>query len=236
MTASLEAGERDHAGAATLAFGGAALTVCPSGALWWADEATLVVSDLHLGKAERVARRQGLLLPPYDTAETLSRLRAEIERLTPALVVCLGDSFDDSRAADGLEAEARAELTEMAEGREWVWITGNHDPAPVGLGGTVRTELTLGGIAFRHIAAERPSPTPEVSGHYHPKARLTHLGRRIARPCFAAGNGRLILPAFGCYTGGLDMADPVFGRLLGAEARLWLTGARVIALPRRAVL
>jgi len=210
---------------------GARLAALPSGALWWADGGLLAVSDLHLGKSERLARRGGTLLPPYDTTETLARLEADIAAWDPRLVVCLGDSFDDDAAARALPPGAEDRLLRLMSGRRWTWIPGNHDPGPAGLPGTHLAELRHGPLVFRHIA--RPEATAEVSGHYHPKARLCLGGRRIARPCFLVDSARAILPAFGAYTGGLPSDAPVLDALMRADAIAILTGARATALPMR---
>jgi len=210
----------------SLELGAAALTLLPEGAMWWAAAGLLVVSDLHLGKAERMARRTGALVPPYESAETLARLEALTTRLGPAHVLCLGDSFDDLHAARGLAPEIRARLATLMAGRRWTWVLGNHDPGPVEMGGACVAELRLGGLVLRHAAA--PGETrPEVSGHYHPKAGL----RGLRRPAFVTDGRRLILPAFGTYTGGLDAADPAIAGLMGHGARAILTGPTPAALP-----
>ncbi|SFC96675.1 ligase-associated DNA damage response endonuclease PdeM [Tropicimonas isoalkanivorans] len=216
----------------TLSFSltGAMLCAMPSGALWWPEWRLLCVSDLHLGKSERIARRGGGLLPPYDSRDTLSRLDAEIARLDPATVVCLGDSFDDLAAAEALEQEARAWLTRLIAGRAWVWIEGNHDPGPLALDGSHRAELRIGGLCFRHVAAQGAQPG-EVSGHYHPKACLGGGGRRVRRPCFLTDGERLILPAFGTFTGGLDITAPELRALMGPGARAILTGPTPVVFP-----
>ncbi len=205
---------------------GAALEARPAGTLWWPAERLLCVSDLHLGKAGRIARRGGTMLPPYETLDTLHRLAAEIDAVSPETVIALGDSFDDLAAADHLGEDARALLMRLSAGRRWVWIEGNHDAGPVDLPGSHLAELALGPLAFRHIA--RPGAAAgEISGHYHPKARLG--GRRHA--CFLIDGVRAILPAFGTYTGGLDCTDPAFAPLLGPEACAVLTGRRALPVP-----
>jgi DNA ligase-associated metallophosphoesterase len=211
---------------------GARLSARPSGALWWPERGLLTVSDLHLGKAERLARRGGALLPPYDTAETLNRLAGEIAALDPATVLCLGDSFDDLAAGEALPPAEADRLHALMAGRRWIWAEGNHDPGPVALSGAHAADWRDGPLVFRHeAAAEAPAPgEAEVSGHLHPKARLPAGGRRIARPCFVLGENRLILPAFGCYTGGLDVgAAPL--RRLAPEGVALLTGRRVVPAP-----
>ncbi len=206
------------------------LQALPSGALYWPQETLLVVSDLHLGKAERIARRSGQLLPPYEARETLQRLQQVIDATRPDTVVCLGDSFDDLDAAMALNAELVAWLHSLMAGRRWVWIEGNHDPGPLHFGGTHLAQLTLGGLTFRHIA--QPTTTPgEISGHYHPKARLDLHGRKITRPCFLFDQTRLILPAFGTYTGGLYSDTAVLTSLMDADAQAILTGPAPCAIP-----
>jgi len=206
-------------------------TVSPraSGALWLPACRTLVVSDLHLGKAERNARRGGGFWPPYENVETLDRLEREIVALDPACVVTLGDSFDDDACVEGLDDETRARIGGMVAERRWIWVAGNHDPAPSGLGGQSADAVTLGPLTLRHIA--EPGARGEVSGHYHPKASLRVRGRRIARKCFLASAERIVLPAFGAFTGGLDVFHEAFAPLFDRDACVILTGTRVAALP-----
>ena len=211
---------------------GAPVVLRPSGALYWPEEALLCVGDLHLGRAERLARTGAGLLPPYETVDTLDRLAAEVAALDPGCVVCLGDSFDDVAAADGLADEAVTRIGRMAAGRRWVWIAGNHDPGPVDLTGTHRGELALGPLVFRHIAGQLPVAGGEVSAHFHPRARLTSRGVVVTRRCFLADSRRAILPAFGTYTGGLDAGDAAFDGLLGADARAYLVGRAISGVPR----
>lgn len=207
----------------------------PSGALWAQRLRMLVVADLHLGKAGRLARRGAGLLPPYETAETLARLAAEVAALAPEVLVCLGDSFDDDAAATTLNDAEREQIAAMAAGRGWVWITGNHDPVAPDLPGDSANEHRAGGLILRHSAAP-DAPPGEISGHYHPKATLSLRGRRIARRCFLHDRRRVILPAFGAYVGGLDATDRVFDPLLSANAWALLLGARVTAAPRTALI
>ncbi|MBK1636946.1 ligase-associated DNA damage response endonuclease PdeM [Rhodovulum adriaticum] len=212
---------------------GARVTALPSGGLWWADARLLAVSDLHLGKSERMARRGGALLPPYDTAETLSRLEDDIAATAPATVICLGDSFDDDTAARALPDWAATRLTALMAGRRWIWITGNHDPGPTGLAGTHLAEAREGPLTFRHIA-DPDAPLPgEVSGHYHPKTCLTLRGRRITRRCLLTDGQRAILPAYGAYTGGLACTAPVLDALMGPRAVAILLGTPPVPVPMR---
>jgi DNA ligase-associated metallophosphoesterase len=220
--------------AETLTLAGATLTARPSGALWWPAERLLCVADLHLCKSERTARRGGPLLPPYETAETLDRLAAEVAALAPATVVCLGDSFDDCAAGAALAPADAARLLALSAGRDWIWIAGNHDPAPLALPGRHLAELRAGPLAFRHAALPDAAPG-EVSGHYHPKLRLPVRGGAVTRPCFLADAARLILPAFGAFTGGLFASAPPLARLLAPDARAILTGQPCVAVPLAAL-
>jgi hypothetical protein len=210
---------------------GADLFARASGALWWLDRSVLVVSDLHLGKSERIARQGGAMLPPYETRDTLARLDAEIAATQPRTVICLGDSFDDRAVVDRLAEDAVLWLSRLMAGRRWIWIEGNHDPGPVGLAGTHLAELPIAPLTFRHIA--RTNASGEVSGHYHPKATLNARGRTVSRPCFLYDSDRVILPAFGTYTGGLRSTHEALGALMRAEALAILTGPtpQVIPMP-----
>lgn len=206
--------------------GPARLIALPTGALHWPDQGLLIVSDLHLGKSERLARRGGTLLPPYENRATLQKLAADIAATCPTHVLCLGDSFDDLAAADHLPDPDLSALTLLMSGREWTWIAGNHDAGPMQLGGTQRAEITTAGLTFRHIATAQ---TPEISGHYHPKARLP--GRAAA--CFLIDATRVIMPAYGAYTGGLWCDHPDLDALMQPRALAVLTGPSCLPMPMR---
>ena len=208
--------------------GPATLHALPSGALYWPDQRLLCVSDLHFGKSERLARRGGTLLPPYETRATLDRLDRDIETTAARHIVCLGDSFDDLAAADSLDPADQLWLTRLMAGRVWTWIEGNHDAGPTALGGSHRAELVIETLALRHIASPQ---TPEISGHYHPKARLAGTAYR----CFLIDQARVILPAYGAYTGGLWSHEPAFTGLMADAALAVLIGktTRAIPMPRQ---
>ncbi len=217
--------------------GGIAVELHPSGALWLAAARTLVVADLHLEKASSFART-GQLLPPYDTAITLARLEAVVAALAPDRVVALGDSFHDRGGPGRLSPADAARLAALVAGREWLWVTGNHDPEIAAfLGGARAADAEIGGLVLRH----EPSATfveGEVCGHLHPALTVVGRGRGVRRRCFATDGHRLVLPAFGALAGGLDLFDQAFARvlsrartvahLIGAERlyRIPLTAAR----------
>lgn len=204
-------------------FDGQALRARASGALYWPARRWLIVADLHLGKSERMARRGGPLLPPYEVQATLDRLQAEIAATDPAAVVSLGDGFDDDAAGRALPDAVCARLRGMAGGRLWFWVSGNHDPGAVcaRLPGASLAELR-DGLTFRHEAGQGP----DVSGHFHPCLRLAGQRRR----CFLMGRNHLILPAFGAYTGGLEITVPPLTALVPQGLAI-ACGARALPVP-----
>lgn len=224
--------EQDMNDGHVFSLAGAELTALPSGALWWAHLRLLCVSDLHLGKSERMARRGAGLLPPYETRDTLQRLENDLRATGAATVVCLGDSFDDREAAESLEEDEQLWIRRMQAGRRWVWIEGNHDPGQLDLGGTHMGELLNPPLTFRHIA--KTGASGEISGHYHPKAALNVRGRVVSRPCFLYDSDRVVMPAYGTYTGGLRTTDAALSGLMRREACAVLIGqtAQVIPMPR----
>lgn len=210
---------------------GQKLEAHPDGTLWWPRESLLCVSDMHLGKAYRYAQTGGSTLPPFDTVDTLTRLGDALLTHRPQTVVCLGDSFDDLKALDSLSDQDHKQITSFIAGREWIWIEGNHDPGPVEIGGVHRSEYHSGDIVFRHIA--QPDAEGEISGHYHPKGRISAKGRGISRPCFVCDEKRIILPAFGTYTGGLHSNHGAISQLMGQNADIILTGSKSYRFPLR---
>lgn len=206
---------------------GAALTALPEGAIWWEAERMLVVADLHLEKGSAYAAR-GIALPPYDTRATLRRLEALMARFQPARLVALGDSFHDRDAEARMDCDDASSLARLASRTDWIWIAGNHDPAPPRrFGGTVMQELRAGPLTFRHEPLPAPA-TGEIAGHLHPCAAVRVRGRRLRRRCVASDGTRAILPAFGAYAGGLNVLDVAYGNLLPARFHAWMMGARTV--------
>jgi uncharacterized protein len=209
----------------------------PDGALYWAEERLLLVADLHLEKGSAFAKR-GVLLPPYDTAGTLSRLARLVEHYAPRVVVALGDSFHDDHGPLRMSDLDRIKLKGLQRGRDWVWIAGNHDPdLPRDVGGRFADVLAIGGLTFRHEPSEQ-AQNGEIAGHLHPVARVAQRGRAVSRRCFATDGQRLVMPAFGAYAGGLNVRDRaivgLFGTLaftahmLGAQRLYALTAERCL--------
>ncbi|MCW3835141.1 ligase-associated DNA damage response endonuclease PdeM [Sphingomonas canadensis] len=200
-----------------LSFAGHDLAALPDGALFWPARRALLVADLHFEKASWFAK-SGQMLPPYDSIATLGALAALAERTGAAELWCLGDSFHDTDGCARLPDRARAMLAEMTARIDWRWITGNHDPVVAeAVGGTVMAEAEVDGLVLRH-EADPGDPRPELSGHFHPKLRIASRGRHVSRRCFVATARKLILPAFGALTGGLDAGHPEIVRAVGRGA------------------
>ena len=203
----------------------------PRGALVLPDHGLLIVSDLHLEKGSAAARR-GRLLPPYDTAATLDLLAAVIADHRPRVVVSLGDSFHDDGGTQRMPAPYRQRLVALMAGREWIWVAGNHDPAaPAGLPGIVAQEIAVGRLRLRH--EPRPGALPgEIAGHLHPGATVVQRGRAVRRRCFASDGQRLVMPAFGAFTGALNVLDRAYDGLFRRESLVahMLGEARVYAV------
>lgn len=224
-------------GAPRILICGHALTPIAAGALFWEAESTLIVADLHLEKGAAFARL-GMLLPPYDTRVTLQRLAVIIKSLAPRRVVALGDSFHRIESALGLDLADRAVLYALQQDREWYWVLGNHDPElPRSVGGIICTALTVGGITLRHEPSDTVS-SHEIAGHLHPVARISKRGEVIRRKCFATDGNRLVMPAFGAYTGGLNVLDEAFGSLfLRRQLEAWMISkSGVYPMQARALL
>lgn len=203
---------------------GAAFEADISGALYWPEHRLLIVSDLHLEQGAASAAR-GSMLPPYDTAKTLTRLEAVLDRYKPARVISLGDSFHTVDVANGLDPQIADRIVALQEDREWYWVTGNHDPdLPASIKGRVCPSVTLGRLRFRHEPIEGPS-SREIAGHLHPAARLSRRGTSVRRKCFVTDGGRLIMPAFGAYTGGLNVLSAPFKPMFGSrDILVWMLG------------
>ena len=191
---------------------GAILIADPAGALYWPEQSLLAVADLHLEKGSSFAAR-GQLLPPYDTAATLVCLARLIAHYAPRIVIALGDSFHDGGGPARLSREDCDNLAALQRGRDWIWLTGNHDPDPAeNIGGVFLSDFVAGALTFRHLPTGAEG---EIAGHLHPVARVAHRGRAVSRRCFAADQARMVMPAFGTYTGGLNIRDAAFCHLFG---------------------
>lgn len=215
---------------------GAELLALSAGGLYWPEKNTLIVSDLHFEKGTSYAAT-GQFLPPYDSRATLTRLAELMDQLKPNRVLCLGDSFHDSAAADRMDLQDKDLLGRLTKMTEWIWVAGNHDPhPPKDMGGSVCSDHTEGPLVFRH-EADINQGAGEISGHYHPKAKIQTRARRVGAPCFVEDGHRMILPAFGAFTGGLNVSDTAISRFFprGFTAHL-ATRHGIVSVPRNRLL
>jgi DNA ligase-associated metallophosphoesterase len=207
---------------------GVRIAALPEGALWIEEHKALVVSDLHLEKGSSYALR-GQMLPPYDTHAVLMRLTDLMLRLSPEIIVSLGDSFHDSGGIARMDPRDRTLLNVLMSRCDWVWVEGNHDgKAPETLGGAVRDVLHLGSLVLRHEPTGGAAPG-EIAGHLHPAAKVAGRGGAVRKRCFALSHDRLVMPAFGAFTGGLNLCDAAF-------APIFPDGAVALVLGRDKVL
>ncbi len=218
-----------------LHFGGLSATLDPAGAFWISETRTLLVSDLHLEKASSYCR-QKTFLPPYDSRATLRALGGIIARRNPARVICLGDSFHDRWGPERLGDEGKR-LAALQAGREWIWVRGNHDPEiPASVGGDVVDHMDLGPVRICHEPASSGAVN-EISGHLHPSAKVRMRGRSVRRRAFVTDGHRLVLPAFGAFTGGLNVLDAAFRQVLNhGVLRVFMIGDRRVYPMRLSVL
>ena len=214
-----------------LSFASETFFATAEGALFWPAQQALLVADLHLEKASWYARL-GQFLPPYDSQATLAALTRAVEATSAKRLFCLGDSFHDRFGCERLPGHARELLSALTSTLDWVWVLGNHDPGFADhCGGRLEDEMVIAGIVLRH-EAERDDPRPEISGHFHPKLRLHLRGRQVSRRCFVASTSKLILPAFGSLTGGLDAHHPqILGSVGNDAAALVPVSDRLLRFP-----
>ena len=202
------------------------------GTLYLPGYETLVVSDLHFEKGH--AQSAAAQLPRYDTDTTLSKLSKIVNKINPQRCIFLGDSFHNSEMAKQLPEVYRVILNDLSKGRSFVWIEGNHDPdLPAFLPGEACSEFILNGLYFTHqVTAATKQRSGLISGHYHPKARVNLKLRRISAPCFIEDSHHLILPAFGTFTGGLNILDKAIQSVLMAPQSAYVCHAgKIYQLP-----
>jgi uncharacterized protein len=200
--------------AAQISFSGHMFELAGEAALFWPARRALLVADLHLEKASSYAMG-GQFLPPYDSRATLEELARLADKMDARAIYCLGDNFHDDGGEERLEDEAAMLLQRLTTAYDWHWVVGNHDPGiAANWGGKVHDEMCIDGLILRH-EADPADRHPELSGHFHPKFRQQIRGRLVSRRCFVRSAHKLILPAFGALTGGLDADDSVITAACG---------------------
>jgi DNA ligase-associated metallophosphoesterase len=201
------------------------------GALFWPRRRALLFADLHFEKASFFARF-GQFLPPHDTMDTLLRIERLMEQTEAQELWCLGDNFHDIAGHNRLSTAARGKLDSLTNSIDWNWITGNHDPSSeLSVGGQVRSEAHVDGFHLIHQTSAT-SGEVEISGHWHPKLSVKVRNHRISRRCFVRTQRQLIMPAFGAFTGGLDVHDTALRSVLQGQAEAVLpTADKVLTFP-----
>jgi len=195
------------------------MTLRPDGSLYWPARETLIVADLHFGKADTF-RAAGLPVPGGG-AGTLARLATALDATAAARLVVLGDFW---HARDGRTARLLDELAALRAARPALAIDlvrGNHDragPPPAGWAASWLSEFVPDPpFCFAHF----PEPTPAgyvLAGHLHPGVTVAGRGREVFRlPCFWFGPAVGVLPAFGSFTGTAQIT-PAPGDTVGAVA------------------
>ncbi|MEM9989346.1 MAG: ligase-associated DNA damage response endonuclease PdeM [Pseudomonadota bacterium] len=206
----------------TTHIGGIPVTLDASGVMYVPGASLLVVSDLHFEKGSHYGRG-GQFIPPYDTRATLKALEATVQKYQPKSILSLGDAFHDTEAEARMNKEDKDRLRVLCDAATWIWVLGNHDPLPPKeFCGTVHHAVEIGGLTFTHEPGELPGW--QVAGHLHPCALVAKGGRRVRRSCFVGDGERLIMPAFGAFTGGLNILHEAFTPHLQHPLEIYLKG------------
>lgn len=177
----------------------------PEKAIYWEERKTLIITDLHIGKSGHF-RKAGIATPAGLNAKNLDRLGALIKRHQPSTLLILGDLFHSHANREWLEFE---DWLQDFDDLEIQLVTGNHDllhhsfyrSAKINVHETLQMESFL----FIHDPGELEEPKPSeivVAGHIHPGIKISGKGRQSLRfPCFLFSDERILLPAFGEFTG-----------------------------------
>ena len=212
-------------GAVPISINGEELYLLKEAAAFAPKHQALLVADLHFEKGSSYAPR-GIFLPPYDTRATLQRLKALTEKLRPKTIVSLGDAFHDRGSDERMNAADAVVLANMIDACDWVWVLGNHDPVPSGrFAGRACVSMRLGGLFLTHEPDEAIGIAGAIAGHLHPCAKIKTAQSALRRRCFALGADCMVMPAFGAYTGGLNVLDEAFDGFLQSRQPVCAIGA-----------
>ncbi len=192
-------------------FGEQRFLIDAAGALVWPKYDLIVFSDLHLEKGSFLSQFANPI-PRFDSKDTIERMQALITKYKCKHIICLGDSFHDQNALSRMEDSELTTLNKLVKTcDDWLWVLGNHDPdIPNSVLGRREPYRIIEQIMFSHepeILDHGPAKF-QVVGHYHPKMSYRLNRRKVKGKVFLSNAEILLMPAFGAYTGGLDVQDP----------------------------
>ena len=181
---------------------GEAVRLFADRAMFWIREGTLLIADLHLGKADTF-RSAGIPLPSGGTRHDLQRLTTLLDKTKASRLIVLGDMIH-STASERRWREAWEEWRAAHHALRVDVVVGNHDRALQSLGLDLHqhaVELTIVPFALRHAPRAR-SKGHVVCGHLHPAIRIPGVAKRW--PAFVLEDNETVLPAFSAFTGGSE--------------------------------
>tara|TARA_X000000950_G_scaffold289123_1_gene409971 strand:+ start:16118 stop:16771 length:654 start_codon:yes stop_codon:yes gene_type:complete len=189
------------------------------GILYWPKNFVLVVSDLHLEKSSYFAKF-GQFLPPYDSIETLNLLDEILKQHKVKTVILLGDVFHDNDGYDRLDRRAKLIFNKINNKYNLLFVVGNHDQDINIPNIKTYEDITIDGINFSHKPSNLNSH--QVFGHFHPKILLKLNGKRIFKKCFIVSSTKICMPAFGVFTGGLNVESDIFKKIFKQNKEYFL--------------
>ena len=201
-------------------FGNNQFLLNPDGSMYWLEEKSLIVGDLHLEKSTSYID-QGNFLPPYDTIDTLERLLNITKELSPNKIIFLGDVFHDNSAFDRLKTKEKQLFKDILN-KNVIWVKGNHDNNFKYVDIKTYTSYKLKKFIFSHISDKKNKL--EISAHYHPKVTFQFKGTKVSKPCFLIDKEKIILPAYGAYTGGLNISSDIYKNLFLNDYQIYALG------------
>ena len=189
------------------------------GSVYWPDKKSLILGDLHLEKSSYFAKL-GNFLPPYDSFETLNKLEKSLNKLNVNKIILLGDIFHDKEGIKRLNKKLLKYLDYICKKFDVIWLVGNHDGIDRPKDAKFCKKYKIDNINFNHKSSK--NTMNELSGHYHPKATLKLFKTKISKPCFLIGKSKIILPAYGSFTGGIDSQDEIFKKIFENKYKTYL--------------
>ena len=200
-------------------FGNNTLQLHHNRTILWREENILVVSDLHLEKGSSY-KLSGQFIPPYDTKDTLERLKKIIDKVKPNLLILLGDIFHDKYSLKRMNDTDKKLFNDIISKIKTIFVEGNHDANTLDLNRSTHKFYEKNNLFFKHIFSNEKKL--EISGHYHPSVSIKHKGIKLRCPCFIVSKNKIILPSFGKYTGGLDLKEEAFSNFKYEETFIFV--------------